>query len=93
MSSPVLAAIVTKDNSRKSQVQAGQVFERLHLLATYLGISVQPMNQVLQVQALKDKLAGVLPVNSSAIQLVFRMGYAEPEVEHTPRRELGEMMV
>ncbi len=93
MSSPALAAITTKDNSRKTQVQAGQVFERLHLLATYLGISVQPMNQVLQVPALKTQLAGVLPIGPHFVQLVFRMGYAEPETEHTPRRELGEMML
>lgn len=93
MRSPILAAIFTQDDTRKAQVQAGQVFERLHLLATYLGISVQPMNQVLQVPALKTKLAGVLPADGRAIQMIFRMGYAEPEIEHTPRRELSEMMV
>jgi nitroreductase len=92
MSSPVLAAIITKVNDRVAQVKAGQVFERLHLLATYFGISVQPMNQVLQVPELKNKLAGVVSTDGDAIQMVFRMGYAEPEPEHTPRRELGEMM-
>lgn len=93
MRSPLLAALFTKENTRKAQMQAGQVFERLHLLATYLGISVQPMNQVLQVPALKEKLAGVLPAGGDAIQMLFRMGYAEPEIEHTPRRELSEMML
>jgi hypothetical protein len=91
--SPALAAILTKDNTRLAQVQAGQVYERLHLLATYLGISVQPMNQVLQVPELKTKLAAVLPADGRAIQMLFRMGYAEPEAEHTPRRALSEMML
>lgn len=93
MSSPVLAALITSEDTRDAQVQAGQSFVRLHLLATYLGISVQPMNQVLQVPALKAKLAGVLPAEGRAIQMLFRMGYAEPETEHTPRRELSGMML
>lgn len=91
--SPVLAALFTQEDTRRAQVRAGQVFERLHLLATYLGLSVQPMNQALQVPELKARLASVLPAAGRAIQMLFRMGYAEPEAEHTPRRELSEMML
>lgn len=92
LSAPALAVLTAPSADRWMAVQVGQVFERLHLLATYLGLSVQPMNQVLQVPELRPRLADVLPFGLGVPLFIFRMGYAEPEAAHTPRRPLEEML-
>ena len=72
-------------------LRVGQAFERLALRATHLGIRVQPMSQVLQLPALRDRLARLVDA-PQAPQLLFRLGYAEAE-GHTPRRPLADVIV
>jgi len=93
LSAPVFGVISTRLNTPTHHVIAGQVYERLHLKATALGLSMQPMNQVLQVAELKSRLSGALPIGPTAPQMIFRLGYAEPEVAHTPRRPLEEVLM
>lgn len=93
MSAPVLAAISSKANDRPSQVKVGQVFERLCLTATVLGICVHPMSQILEVPELKAEVAKLIPIPDVFSQHTFRLGYAEPEKEHTPRRPVEEALV
>jgi nitroreductase len=106
LSAPALVAIASADNERKSQIVAGQIFERIALTATSLGIAVHPMSQILEVPEIKAELreilevpeakAGVAGCSSEASvypQHTFRMGYADPEDEHTPRRPLEEVLV
>jgi hypothetical protein len=50
------------------------------------------MSQVLEVPQTKEVLAKLVPDNSY-IQQTFRMGYAPPETEYTPRRHLNEVLV
>jgi nitroreductase len=107
MSSPVFGVITSQEDDRKSQVQAGQAYERLHLLATRLRLGMQPMNQLLQQRYFKSALSDVLfadrlkltPISahqtsnvSPTPQMAFRLGYGEPEAEHTPRRPLEEVL-
>ena len=49
MSAPVLGMLCSEENDRESHVKVGQVFERVYLMATSLGLSIQPISQVLQV--------------------------------------------
>jgi nitroreductase len=93
MSAPVLAVLASETNDRSSQIKVGQIFERISLRAQSLGIRVQPMSQVLQIPGLKAELAKLLPVPDLAPQHTFRLGYAEPEPEHTPRRLLEEVII
>lgn len=109
MSAPVFGAIVADNLEEKEvprlQVMAGQMYERVQLMATRLGLSMQPMNQVLQQRyfkaALMDVLFGtketVMAVHQvetpPAPQMLFRLGHSEPEPQHTPRRDLAEMVV
>lgn len=111
MSAPVFGVIVA-DNLEEEvvprlQVMAGQMYERVHLMATRLGLSMQPMNQVLQQRYFKAALTDVLfgtketPLMIAhqaeemppAPQMLFRLGHSEPEPHHTPRRDLAEMVV
>lgn len=92
MSSPVLAVLCSKKNDRASQVKVGQVLERIWLRATDLGIQLQPMNQILQIPDFKEEVTRLIPLPGFP-QLTFRLGYAEPDKEHTPRRPLEEVLI
>jgi hypothetical protein len=93
MSAPVLAILCSKRNDRVSQVKVGQVFERIALMAAALGISIQPMSQVVQVPQLRAEIASLVPELDAFPQHPFRLGYAEPESQHSPRRHLREAMI
>jgi nitroreductase len=93
MSSPVLGIICSKTNDRISQVKVGQLFERLYLTASMLGLSIQPMSQILHVQEIKADVQALLPDKSLFPQQTFRLGYAKPEQAHTPRRTLQEVLI
>jgi nitroreductase len=93
MSAPVFAVICSDDNDRESQVKVGQVFERVALYAAALGISVQPMSQLVQVPETRAELANLITGGGAFPQQPFRLGYAEPEKEHTPRRRFEEALL
>lgn len=94
MSAPILAVLSSKVNNRESQVKVGQVFERICLAATILGIRVHPMSQILEIPELKKEVAKLIPKPDVFFQPPFRLGYAEhPEKERTPRRPLDEVLV
>jgi hypothetical protein len=95
-STPYLGFISTQNNDSKSQVLAGQTLERLWLAATALGVSLHPMSQALEVPETKKELDRLLPVEAGSTQYVqqtFRLGYAEPVKEHTPRRALEDVLI
>jgi nitroreductase len=93
MSAPVLADISSRVNDRESQVKVGQVFERVCLAATMLGIRVHPMSQILEIPELKAEVSKLIPKPDVFPQHTFRLGYTEQEKEHTPRRQLEEVLV
>jgi hypothetical protein len=80
-------------DDRASQVRAGQVFERVALMATALNICVHPMSQILEIPELKTRTAALIPSPGVVPQHTFRLGYAEPEKDHTPRRPLADVLV
>lgn len=90
-SASLLGVVTTDGTTRTLQVRAGQVFERMFLLATSMEMALQPMNQVLQLPVTKLEFAEVLPEAWGEPQLTFRLGYAEPE-DHTPRRGLDDVV-
>jgi hypothetical protein len=92
-STPALGFIISSENDRTSQVKAGQLLERVWLTATALNIRVQPMSQALEVPQTKEVLARLVPDNGSYLQQTFRLGYAPPETEYTPRRPMKEVIV
>jgi nitroreductase len=92
MSAPVLGVLCSKDNERETQVKVGQAFERIYLKATTLGIGLQPMSQLTEVPEIKAELGKLIPEEYGFPQQPFRLGYAEPERHHTPRRPVEEAM-
>ena len=87
-STPCLSFISTVNNDSISSLKAGRALERFWLAATALGISLQPMSQVLEVQQTKANLTWLLPAQSGMLQVqqIFRLGYAKPVEEHSPKK-------
>ncbi|MEI8003024.1 MAG: hypothetical protein WCG94_01685 [Methanothrix sp.] len=94
-STPYLGFISTANNDSISALKAGRVLERFWLAATALGIRLHPMSQALEVKPTKANLTGLLPAQEKRrqVQQTFRLGYAKPATEHSPRRPLQEMMM
>ncbi len=92
MSSPILGLICSESDDRNSQIKLGQVYERLSLLAASEGIWTQPISQIVQVPEIKQALRTLIPTPGLTPQHPFRIGFAEPEDRHTPRRPLEEML-
>ena len=94
-STPYLGFLSTTKNDSISSLKAGMVLERFWLTATALGVSLHPMSQALEVGETKANLTALLPAKSGMVQVhqAFRLGYAEPIKEHSPRRPLQEVLI
>ena len=86
-----------------STIAAGRAWQRLHLAATLLGLAAQPLNQPVemidrnQMLGRADEfgpgLASCSGENEWEPTFVFRLGYAERQAPHSPRRPLENVMV
>jgi nitroreductase len=91
---PLLGLISTGQDRRTSQIQAGQLFERICLMATILGLHVHPMSQALQIPTLRRQVARLSGEPLFHPQQLFRIGYATPETRrHTPRRAVEQVLI
>ena len=93
MSSPVFGLIASETEGRPQQIMVGQVFQRISLLAATHGIWCQPMSQLVEVPEIKQELMMAAPKGGLVPQHPFRMGFAQPEKDHTPRRQLSDVIV
>jgi len=93
MSAPVLGVLASPTDDAHAHLCIGQIFERISLTATARGIRIHPMSQPLELIDLRQKLATLLPLTGVVPQHAFRLGYADPETEHTPRRPLEEVII
>jgi nitroreductase len=92
LSAPVLGVVATQTDHEEIPMRVGQVFERVSLMATALGLQIHPMSQPLELPDLRQQVASLLPTAGLIPQHTFRLGYAEPEPSHTPRRPLTEVL-
>jgi hypothetical protein len=91
---PLLGLISTGQDRRTSQIRAGQLFERICLMATILGLHVHPMSQALQIPTLRGQVARLSGEPLFHPQQLFRIGYAAPRTHrHTPRRLVEQVLI
>ena len=90
------AWLSTSDNSRKTQVELGRLYNRFNLTATALGIAQHPMSQILQeykdmlpIQSEFKQHFGIKP--SDTVQMLFRLGKAD-RTPSTARREVSSIL-
>lgn len=90
---PAFFWMVTQDNQRTTQVEAGRAYVRAQLAATAAGLSMHPLQQALQeypeqqahYQRIHQLLGATAPGNT--VQMWARLGYAPPTTP-SPRRGL-----
>ena len=88
--------VLTPDNSRRAQVEAGRAYVRMNLKATELGLGMHPMSQVLQEYAEMEKLGKEFKAlmgiqETQQVQMLARLGHA-PETAPSPRRDFKEFI-
>jgi hypothetical protein len=90
-SAPVVAVLTAGADDPTARVRTGQAFERMALLASTEGVAVHPMSQTLERPELRAQLAEVLGTTENP-QHLFRLGYTDAEVDHTPRWPLDTFL-
>jgi hypothetical protein len=89
--------LVSGDNRRESQVDAGRAYVRVQLAAALHGVSMQPLSQALQeypeqagpYRDIHAELGATAP--GATVQMWARVGYAPP-VGPAPRRPLDAII-
>lgn len=93
---PAYVMIISDRNDRITQIKTGMLFARIQLGMTQEGLSIQPTLQVTQeypemreiFEALKDRFV----TNGQTVQMLFRIGEAEKQVGHSPRKDVMEIL-
>lgn len=88
--------MTTPTNNRLDQVKTGRAYERINLRATELGLAMHPMSQVLQeysdMNELQREFLAYLGIPyGHTVQMLFRLGFAEP-VTHSARRYVKDII-
>jgi nitroreductase len=91
----LLGLVSATSDTHLAHVRTGQLFERLWLAGTAVGVSVHPMSQTMRLPKLRAALAELVPDRGWKPQHLFRVRYSSKEREpyhHTPRRPLGAVL-
>lgn len=89
--SPVLAVLLTDNDSARDWLHAGQALARILLRARVEDVWSSFLNQAIELPDLRQKLAGTLDV-SGFPQACLRFGFGD-DVRPTPRRGVQEVMI
>jgi len=89
--SPALAVLGTDQDDPRAWLQAGQALESVLLQAQADGVCASYLNQPIEVDDLRPKLAGVVG-RGGFPQVLLRLGYG-PEVPPTPRRSVRSLLI
>jgi len=103
-SSPLLGLVAVRNlYDRVQTLEAGRVWQRVHLTATTHGIAMQPVNQVVELVDRDRQLGRPLRMEAMLAELtsdtgwqptfVFRAGYAKQDVLHSARRPLDDVLL
>jgi nitroreductase len=93
-SAALLGLVCATGDSHLMHVRSGQLFERLWLTATAMGVSVHPMSQTMRRPELRSAVAELLPSPGWTPQHLFRVGFSSREdSRRTPRRPLEDVVV
>lgn len=90
MSAPVLVVLSARSDDPIEQIKIGQLYERIALTATKLGLSVQPLSQILEIPSQRQELTSLLPASGLLPQHFFRLGYTSQPATSTPRRQVSQ---
>jgi nitroreductase len=93
-SAALLGLICAGGDSHLVHVRVGQLFERVWLTATAMGLTIHPMSQTMRRRELRAAVEELLPSPGWTPQHLFRVGFsAQRDERHTPRRPVDDVLV
>jgi len=90
--SPLLGVLGTAADTTRAWLEAGQAMERILLRACAHGLTSSFLNQAVEVDDLRPRLAEAIARGGNHPQLVLRFGYG-PEVAHSPRASVEDVLI
>ena len=93
-SAALLGLVLGEEDTHAVHLRSGQLFERVWLKATALGVSVHPMSQTMRTPELREAVADLVVGLGWSPQHLFRVGFStrETRLRHTPRRPLEDVL-
>ncbi|MCB9642447.1 MAG: hypothetical protein H6728_05180 [Myxococcales bacterium] len=102
--SPVFGLItISSLYDRPQNLEAGRLWQRLHLWASTQGLAMQPLNQPVEMvdrdhqlrrkSAWGSRLSPLLQDPKAAPTFAFRMGYPQRQTSSSPRRPLKDIVL
>ena len=88
-SSPAVGLVLINDETPNDWVAAGVAYQRLSLAATAMNLCVTPMQALIEYAPSFELVRSIVKVDQPAA-MFFRMGYADNEPYHTPRKPTSE---
>lgn len=89
--SSVLAVLGTSGDTVADWLGAGQALQKVLLTAQSRGLQASYLNQPIQVDVLRPELQDLLAQDGFP-QILLRLGFADVEIEATPRRPLDDVV-
>lgn len=94
---PAYAMIITKDNTRLSQVKSGMLYSKLILAAHQQGLVMQPLSQVLEEYPEMNELYNGIhrdyTPEGGTIQMLVRLGKPTKDVPQSMRRDIMDLII
>lgn len=91
-SSSAAVVIASETEDKSTWVRTGQVYERLALQTTALGIKSAFLNQPIEVSELRPQFQSALGLGTSLPQLLMRFGYANA-LPRSLRRHVDQVLI
>ncbi|MBA4385509.1 MAG: hypothetical protein C0410_12295, partial [Anaerolinea sp.] len=91
-SSAGAVVFATENDTPASWVRCGQVFERLSLQLTNLGLKSALLNQPIEILELRGQFQSAMGLGENKPQLILRYGIADV-LPYSLRRPLGEILI
>ncbi len=93
---PAYIMILSEKDDRATHVKIGRLYSRIQLTGTSLGLNMHPTMQVTQeypeMAELYKETNEKFAENGQKVQMLFRVGEAERTVEHSPRRDVMDLI-
>lgn len=92
-SSPLVGILSTKGDRRVDELQTGEAFLRIALVAERYDLRIQPVSQIVEVPETRTEAARLCGVGDRVLQHMFRIGHAQPDAVRTDREPLASLVV
>lgn len=92
-SSPLVGILSTKGDRRVDELQTGEAYLRVALVAERYDLRIQPVSQLVEVPQTRAEAARLCGVGDRILQHMFRIGHAAPDAVRTDREPLASLIL